>query len=258
MNDNINYNLLENAEDSLKHAVEHLTGDKITNSDYKRAILDVSHVVELLLKERLRRIHPSFIWENIDKYPSVEAMTTTVEKAMRRLIKIGNVSFSEELQKAIINSRKVRNKIEHYEITLSIKEAEVIIGNLLSFIFKFSKDTLGLDYEKQFRKDEEKWEKLIAIYDFYEIHRKVIEEQADRDNIYCIDCPNCGASVFDYEREVCLLCEYSEHLVECSFCEYKFFESEVNNVMIDGVEKGKICEHCRDKNGDYEYIDEER
>jgi hypothetical protein len=34
---------------------------KPTAGDLKRAIFDVAHVVELLLKERLRKIHPAFM-----------------------------------------------------------------------------------------------------------------------------------------------------------------------------------------------------
>lgn len=37
------FNLIENAKDSLAHAVEHLIEPKPKTGDYKRAILDLSH-----------------------------------------------------------------------------------------------------------------------------------------------------------------------------------------------------------------------
>lgn len=68
-NNKIRFNLVENAKDSLAHAVEHLTGpEEPTPGDLKRAILDVAQVVELILEERVHRTHRAFIWENIDKY----------------------------------------------------------------------------------------------------------------------------------------------------------------------------------------------
>ena len=52
------FNLLENAKDSLRHAVEHLTNrDRKTSSDFKYVIRDLSQGVELFLKEALKRIH---------------------------------------------------------------------------------------------------------------------------------------------------------------------------------------------------------
>jgi len=60
------FNLVENALDSLEHAIEHLTlGGKTTSGDLKRAILDLSHVAELLFKEKLRTIHPAFVLANV-------------------------------------------------------------------------------------------------------------------------------------------------------------------------------------------------
>lgn len=47
----LQFTLIENAKDSLAHAVDHLTQAKPTTGDYKRAILDLSHATELLLKE---------------------------------------------------------------------------------------------------------------------------------------------------------------------------------------------------------------
>jgi len=47
----IKFDLINNAKDSLHHAVEHLTDpDGIQGSDLKIAIRDIGHVIELLLK----------------------------------------------------------------------------------------------------------------------------------------------------------------------------------------------------------------
>ena len=87
--------LIENARDSLEHAIDHMVGQArwTTTGDYKRIILDLSHASELLFKERLKRIHPSLIFTNVDKYPSPDAHTVSSELALSRLQKIGEVSF---------------------------------------------------------------------------------------------------------------------------------------------------------------------
>ena len=106
------FNLIENAKDSLAHAVEHLTGsEKPAPSDLKRAILDVAHVVELLLKERVRRIHRAFIWENIDKYPSLKAQIIGTDKAVSRLLNLQGIVL-----KQLQGPRPVTNLITSIDI----------------------------------------------------------------------------------------------------------------------------------------------
>ena len=75
----VEFDLLANALDSLYHALDHLVppGDQAVAKDYNRAILDVSHVVDLLLKERLHREHPALIWRKVEAYPSLDAQTVT-------------------------------------------------------------------------------------------------------------------------------------------------------------------------------------
>lgn len=56
------FNLIEDALDSFEHAIAHVTANGgATPGDSKRVILDLSHVAELLFKERLRQVHPAFV-----------------------------------------------------------------------------------------------------------------------------------------------------------------------------------------------------
>ena len=154
------FNLVENALDSLEHAIGHLTlGRTVAVGDYKRAIVDLSHVAELLFKERLRRIHPAFVLSNVDKYPSTTAHTVSASDALRRLEKIGSVEFKESDQSALKTIREKRNEIEHYEFEISEDEAKVVIGNVLVFIFRFSCDELALDWSDR-RLNDPSWAKL--------------------------------------------------------------------------------------------------
>ncbi len=250
-----NFDLINNARDSLNHAVEHLTGpNEIEAGDLKRAIRDVAHVIELLLKERLRRVHPAFIWEKIDKYPSTEAYIINTNSAVRRLVRLANLSFTEDSRKTISACKKIRDSIEHYEFRLDFAEARGIIGRMLSFIFDFSKNHLGLDLETEFRADD-RWGKLIEIYEFVEAHGDLLEKHLSENNKYTRDCPWCGAMTFDVTESKCVLCGHAEPLVQCSACEEWVLESEIeSHVEVDYDMEGPtsatsftICERCIDE-----------
>ena len=64
------FSMIQNAQDSLEHAVENIV-DKNRSKDgnLKRVIQELSHVVELILKERLSRAMPDSVeklqnWES--------------------------------------------------------------------------------------------------------------------------------------------------------------------------------------------------
>jgi hypothetical protein len=78
----------------------------------KHAITNAAHSIESLLKERLRQINPAFVWENVDKYPSLEARTVTVDTAISRLKNIGGIKLTDNDEKNLRSLRKTRNAIE--------------------------------------------------------------------------------------------------------------------------------------------------
>jgi hypothetical protein len=134
----IQFDLLANARDSLRQAVELLALKELglISSDHarlKHAITNAAHSIELLLKERLRQIHPAFVWENVDKYPSLEARTVTVDTAISRLKNIGGIKLTDNDEKNLRSLRTTRN--EHYEWNTTEKEARVIVGNALKLRF---------------------------------------------------------------------------------------------------------------------------
>jgi len=240
----IKFDLINNARSSLNHAVVHLTNpDGVRDDDLKFAIRDVAHVVELLLKERLRCIHPAFIWQSVDKYP-LEAHTVDTNTAVKRLIKIGSISLDEEDQQTISACRKFRNKVEHYEFELNTKETEVVIGRMLSFIFNFSDKHLGIDLEEEFRSDDT-WKTLIEMYEFWEAHHIRVEKQLEGEGKCIIECPSCGAMTFDLEAEKCALCDHAETVTKCDICNTEVPDSEIeaHGDADMGVEV-LICKNC--------------
>ncbi len=237
------FNLIENALDSLEHAIGHLTTQNSGNAgNYKRVILDLSHVAELLFKERLRMIHPAFVLSNVDKYPSSTAFTVSAVDALRRLQKIGGVDFKESDQAALKIIREKRNEIEHYEFTISEDEAKVVIGNVLVFIFRFSCDELGLDWADR-RLNDPEWSKLNEYAEFYEAQKEHILETLFGSGLPTVDCPMCHNDTFDLEAEVCLLCGHREEVLQCVQCKSDYLYSDVE------YEDTGLCPKCEWEDG---------
>lgn len=61
--DTITFNLVQNAIDSIVRAVELMAWEEVADEGarLKQAILSIGHATELLLKERLRQVHPALI-----------------------------------------------------------------------------------------------------------------------------------------------------------------------------------------------------
>lgn len=144
----IEFDLLTNATDSITQAIE-LLAWKDEPDDARRlkqAVLAIAHGVELLLKERLHRVHPVLIWENVDKFPSLSARTVTVDTAINRLVRIGGLQFQDGDFELITSLRDTRNAIEHYAWKTTKSEADRIVGQALGFALHFARDELRYEF----------------------------------------------------------------------------------------------------------------
>jgi ribosomal protein L37E len=239
-----NFNLVENAKDSLSHAIEHLSPvNRNTTGDWKRIIVDLAHVVELLFKERLRRVHPAFVFNDIDKYPSNNAFTVGAEKAFVRLQKIDNLKFSESDKKAVKVAREKRNEIEHFEFSIENHEAKVLVGQVLSFILMFAEEQLELEWNSLCFKGG-KWWILYEYKEFYESLIKTVQEKIEDKNIPVIECSSCHNESFDIDEEECLICGHNEEVLNCKWCEGPYIYS-----TCEYVEEAELCPNCECKEG---------
>lgn len=233
------FNLIENAKDSLVHAIEHIApGDLNTPGNWKRIIVDLAHVLELLFKERLRQVHPSLVFKDVDKYPSANAFTVGAELALSRLQKIGKLRFSEQDLKAITAAREKRNEIEHYEFSIENQEAKVLVGQLLAFILKFSEQELELNWNSLCLKGN-KWVILYQYKEFYENLLEQINKKIDSEKLAIIECPSCFNDTFSTDFEHCLLCGHKDEVFECTKCKSPYLNSTIE---FEGAEMCRSCE----------------
>lgn len=235
------FTLVENALDSLEHAIEHLTvRGGPSPADYKKVIMDVAHVVELLFKERLRNIHPAFVLEDVDKFPSTKARTIAASKAEERLEKIGNIEFDEADKAALKTVRETRNEIEHYEFKFNEDESKIVVGNILTFIFKFSSSELDLNWSRR-RIEDPRWVKLNEYASFFEAQKAYLLEMTQNEEIDTIECPICRFVLFDVDKNACLLCGHHENVLYCSSCHEPFLYSDAGDE--------ELCSECQWEDG---------
>lgn len=203
----IQFDLLTNARDSIRQAVELLAWKNIgsEHARLKHAIANAAHSIELLLKERLRKENPAFVWEKVDKYPNLDARTVTVDAAISRLKNIG-VMFSEKDEKNLRSLRMTRNVIEHYEWRASEKEAKFIVGNALDFAFSFASEHLGIDLIADFKQDDT-WRSLIEeLHDFVRAHGVRLEAKFRKEGEFPSCCHACCQLTVPMRGGSCELC----------------------------------------------------
>jgi hypothetical protein len=205
----IEFNLLENARDSIERAIELVAwGDEQPEARrLKQAIQSVAHGVELLLKERLKQVHPCLIWENVDKYPSLNARTVTAEQAIARLSSIGGLNFEPRDLELIRSLRATRNAIEHYAWNTTKQEAEAIVGKALEFAIHFAKSELDYQFIGYHTRRDDTLNALMSANEALanSLARRVFAppgSQPEQPEI----CTICRARAVDPVTHACRLC----------------------------------------------------
>jgi len=205
----IEFDLLANATDSIKQAIE-LLAWKDEPSDARRlkqAVLAIAHGVELLLKERLRRVHPVLIWENVDRFPSLSARTVTVDTALSRLVQIGGLASLQDDSALILSLRDTRNAVEHYSWTTTKLEAERIIGQALGFALHFAKEELDHDFfGYESRKDDTFTLLLDSNSHFAKAFGERYEQRKNGDGVNNYLCDYCHTLAVNPKTGACRLC----------------------------------------------------
>ena len=152
--------LLENAYDSLNSSLERADLAEEQTGGWKLAIFLLVHALELVMKERLRREHQLLVFSNVDK----PGHTVSMETALGRLQAVG-VGIDAADERAIRTAIGWRDRIAHYEVDLSLEEAEQIYALLFEFLHSFHRRELGSDLHDKIA--EENWWKEAGLMEVF-------------------------------------------------------------------------------------------
>lgn len=149
---NIELTLLKNSYNFIEESLVSYWRVSEDEKVWPFALLHLTHGIELLLKEVLRREHEILVYENIDKPNN----TVSLEKALHRLITIMNVDIDNKERANISRAIKIRNQIIHSEFKLNTFEAKSIYLQLFEFVHYFHRKHLNKEIHDEI--DQSFWE----------------------------------------------------------------------------------------------------
>ena len=151
-------NLLNNGIDFIQSGVRFFLHDEPDPVSHKYAILHLFSGILLLLKERLRREHPSLIFVDVKDVRKPDAKTVDFDDVITRLEACAGVVLDEKAKKTLRSARHLRNLIEHYELTIDVRHAQAIIGDISELAYLFLRDELNVRLENHV--EAEVWERM--------------------------------------------------------------------------------------------------
>ena len=123
--------LLDSAKDFLLESLDNYKKGKLPF-----AILHAVTATELLLKERLSRIHPNLIYSKIDSPRITKQSTVGLRELPHRLINLGISLEAKEID--VINTVSGwRHQIVHHMPKYSRKNAATNLGILYDYLARF-------------------------------------------------------------------------------------------------------------------------
>jgi hypothetical protein len=231
-NRSIHLSILDNSHAFFIEAIEKVVIAQEETRNWQFAVLHLIQSLELTLKEALRKIHPVFIYDDIEKRTN----TITISKALSRIQDpaIGNIQFTEHQKSGIKSAIHIRNAFVHSELHLTPQHAEANFFIVFELLVEIQKTILGYDIREIV--PDELLAKIIEI----EQTKKLLVKQANdiidkipANSIRIWDCPECLANTFfayiDEKEGNCLTCRISTTLIRCDYCKLPYFEDELEN-----------------------------
>jgi hypothetical protein len=154
-------NLLSNGIDFIQSGVRFFLHDEPDPVIHKYAILHLFSGLVLLLKERLRREHHSLIFKDVKEAWKPNAKTVDFDEVITRLEACAHVVFDNKAMKTLRTAQGLRNLIEHYELTIDVRQAQAVIGDLSELAYLFMRDELGVRLEDL--AEAEVWDRMQEL-----------------------------------------------------------------------------------------------
>jgi hypothetical protein len=220
--------------------------------DRKRnfAILHAVTATELVLKERLARIHPTLIYKNIDAPNFQGVQTISLTNLPQRLINL-DVSMEPKEAQLISTFAKWRNQIVHHMPVFDEKAADKQLPRLLDFLAVFLRRELNTPLEDFLPKSLYKTASTLLREWKRVVQEAKVKAQA-AGSVLSEACPDCGAAevlcLRDEKRVFCHLCATKHYRYnQCTQCGRKTVS------RFSSFDDGNYCDSCINDAGD-QYI----
>lgn len=243
--------LFDNGIDSIKEGINCFIDGREESRKFKYAVLNIYHGVELILKERLARIHPLLIYTNIDADNVRDTNTVSLGQIIKRLRNTG-IDLDKDFIETIKTIQTFRNCIQHYKFELDVSKVEVLIGKVIKQIIPFLEEEL--DFKLQDELDEDIYKVLLrAVYSYEERLKLANKRIAELLSLRPKD-------QLDYEKHICPYCDEEAVVISlgdrdlwvtCQFCRERSFVNRCerceNVILLDSENYSPIyCDNCLD------------
>jgi len=219
--------LLFSAKEFLVEALRDYRAEKLTF-----AVVHAMIAVELLLKERLKRIHPVLIYENIDSKNLDRAKTVSMGDVPRRLTNL-DVQLDLNDVELIHLLRQWRNDVVHHMPGFDLETAKHKLVRLFDFLASFTRRELDVPLKDILPSDLYKF--ASETLSGWQVDVEKAREAA-RVADYMLEkaCPDCGAtgvlSLNPMDDVYCHLCNSDRYcFFHCVECGRGVLETSFNN-----------------------------
>ena len=214
------------------------------------AIVHAVIATELVLKERLRRIHPALVYRNIDTKNLRAERTVALAAVPRRLANFG-APLDPDQAHLIDRVSAWRHEIVHHMPTFKREDAELQLPMLLNFLATYLRQNMSTPLEDFLPRDlwSKSNEMLSDWRNAVESARKAAVEEG---GVIVDPCPRCAAekvmTLRDGDDVHCHLC--GTDLYRCEMCAGCGRDTVVSYAPIA---EENFCDRCIDATGD-QYI----
>lgn len=240
---------MESDQSLLKSAKQFLIEALGNHRDRKRnfAILHAVTAAELVLKERLARIHPKLIFANIDAANFLRGQTVSLSNLPQRLINL-DVRVEPNEVDLIAKFAKWRNQIVHHMPLFDEKAADKQLPQLLDFLLVFLRRELNTPLEDFLPKSLYKTASALLL-EWERVVQKARAQAQAEGGVLSQACPDCGAAevlcLRDEKRVFCHLCATKHYRYDrCTQCGRKTVGS------FSSFDVDNYCDSCISAAGD--------
>ncbi|UTC43231.1 hypothetical protein [Treponema sp. OMZ 857] len=232
----------------FRHAIEHLTLERISIEDYLQIILNIQTSLELLIK--LYVLEENHVEKILEEKYFKKCLPT--EKFLLNLLKNGELhtkqyslllekcsdAFTKDELKLIREFEYERNQIIHIGIVrentdLILKTIKLIVSIFSNFEYK---ERISNDYEEpliNILKDKiltpDLYDRLLSKTKIINEVEKFAQQKSDEVH-YCLECGN-NTCIYEFDTYKCLLCGYQfdDYVADCIQCP----ECNTDNMIFD-------------------------